>query len=397
MNLERWGWGSIAINVVLAVLHGAVALRSGSLAVAAELVHNVVDLLSAIAVLVGLKLALRKSRAFPYGLYKVENLVAAALAVMVFVTGWEVLRHALWPEPAPLRVDVWMLATLIATAILPLVFGHLELRAGRAARSPSLIADATEYRIHAITTGLALAALGAGRFSLSLDRPAAALIVVAVFKTGWDLLRDAMRVLLDASLERETLDAIGRIVEADPAVTASRWITGRNAGRFRFVEAGVSLRVAGLDRIESVTTRIERDVRAHVPNVERVLLHVEAPASPLLRCAVPLADRAGTVSAHFGEAPYFALLTLRRADGALVEQRITDNPHAKAMRAKGIRVGEWLVAQKVDLVVSRQDLRGKGPVYVLRDAGVELRRSDAASLDGVIAMLGGAECAEAPG
>jgi divalent metal cation (Fe/Co/Zn/Cd) transporter len=56
MKLERWGWGSIAVNVVLVALHGAVALRSGSLAVAAELVHNVVDLLSAVAVLVGLKL-----------------------------------------------------------------------------------------------------------------------------------------------------------------------------------------------------------------------------------------------------------------------------------------------------------------------------------------------------
>jgi cation diffusion facilitator family transporter len=397
MKLERWGWGSIAVNVLLVALHGAVALRSGSLAVAAELVHNVVDLLSAIAVLVGLKLALRKSRAFPYGLYKVENLVAAGLAVLIFVTGWELLRHALWPEPAPPRVEGWMLATLVATAIVPLVFAHFELRAGRAARSPALIADATEYRIHGFTTGLALAALGAERLSLSLDRPAAALIVVAVFKTGWDLLRDAMRVLLDASLERETLDAVHRILDADPAVAESKWITGRNAGRFRFVEAGISLRVADVERIEAVTERIERSVRAHVPNVERVLLHVEAPASPLLRCAVPLADRAGTVSAHFGEAPYFALLALRRADGALAERRIAENPHTRLVRAKGIRVAEWLIAQKVDLVLSREDLRGKGPVYVLRDAGVELRRSDAGSLDEAIAALGPVERVRGPG
>jgi len=397
MNLERWGWGSIAVNVLLAVLHGAVALRSGSLAVAAELVHNVVDLLSAVAVLIGLKLAQRKPRAFPYGLYKVENVVAAGLAVMVFVTGWELLRHTLWPEPAPLEVDGGMLATLVATAIVPLVFAHFELRAGRAARSPCLIADATEYRVHVLTTGLALVALTGERLSLSLDRPAAILIVVAVFKTGWDLLRDAMRVLLDASLERETLDAIRRILGADPAVTESKWITGRNAGRFRFVEAGVSLRVTGVERTEEVTARIERSVRAQVPNVERVLLHVEAPASPLLRCAVPLADRAGSVSAHFGEAPHFAILALRRADGALAERRIADNPHTRVKRAKGIRVAEWLVAQKVDLVLSREDLRGKGPVYVLRDAGVELRRSDAGSLDEVIAALGATQSVDAPG
>jgi cation diffusion facilitator family transporter len=387
VSLERWGWGSIAVNLLLAGLHAAVALRSGSLAVAAELVHNVVDLLASVAVLVGLRLAQRKSRAFPYGLYKVENLVAAGLAGMVFLTGWEVLRRALWPEPATLHVDGWMLATLVATGIVPIVFAHFELRAGRAARSPALVADATEYRIHVVTTGLALVALGAERLSLPLDRPAAALIVVAVFKTGWDLLRDAMRVLLDASLERETLDAIRSILEADPAVAESKWITGRNAGRFRFVEAGVSLRVSDADRIEAVTARIERSVLAQVPNVERVLLHVEAPASPLLRCAVPLADRAGTVSPHFGAAPHFALLSLRRADGALAERQIVDNPHTRVMRAKGIRVAEWLVAQKVDLVLSREDLRGKGPVYALRDAGVELRRSDASSLDEVIATL----------
>jgi divalent metal cation (Fe/Co/Zn/Cd) transporter len=83
MNLERWGWYSIALNLLLAALHALIAMRSGSLAVAAELLHNVVDLLSAVAVLVGLKLAARKSKAFPYGLYKVENLVAAGLAMMV--------------------------------------------------------------------------------------------------------------------------------------------------------------------------------------------------------------------------------------------------------------------------------------------------------------------------
>jgi divalent metal cation (Fe/Co/Zn/Cd) transporter len=57
------------------------------------------------------------------------------------------------------RVETWMLAALIVTAILPLVFSHFELRAGKAANSPVLIADAVEYRIHVLTTGLVFAAL----------------------------------------------------------------------------------------------------------------------------------------------------------------------------------------------------------------------------------------------
>jgi divalent metal cation (Fe/Co/Zn/Cd) transporter len=45
------------------------------------------------------------------------------------------------------------------------------------------------------------------------------MIVVAVVKTGWDLLRDAMRVLLDASLDAGTLAAIRKTIHADPAMT----------------------------------------------------------------------------------------------------------------------------------------------------------------------------------
>ena len=62
-----------------AALLGLLAATSGSLGVTAELVHDVADLLAA-AVLLGLKVAAPKSRAFPYGLYKVENLVVAGFA-----------------------------------------------------------------------------------------------------------------------------------------------------------------------------------------------------------------------------------------------------------------------------------------------------------------------------
>jgi divalent metal cation (Fe/Co/Zn/Cd) transporter len=79
-SVIRWGWYSVAVNLFLTSVHGSIALASGSLAVAAELVHNVADLLTAIAVLIGILLATRKTKAFPYGLYKVENLVAAGLA-----------------------------------------------------------------------------------------------------------------------------------------------------------------------------------------------------------------------------------------------------------------------------------------------------------------------------
>ncbi len=379
-ELERWAWGSLAVNVALAALHGGIARASGSLTVTAELVHNLVDLLAAIAVLVGLRLSTRASKDFPYGLHKLENLIAAGLALLVFASAFEIARVALQGGSAAVQVDAWMLAAIAVGALLPLVFGHFELRAGISAGSPALIADAREYRIHALTSGLAFAALAAEWLRFPIDRIAALLIVVAVVKTGWDLLRDAMRVLLDASLDAPTLEKIREIIGSDPAVSELSWLTGRSAGRFRFVEAGAALRVATPERVDAVLRRIDAAVREAVPRVERVLVQVEAPCAPCLRYAVPLDDLAGTVSEHFGSAPFFALASVRRADGAIAEQRIVPNPHATEERAKGLRVAEWLVAEKTDVVLSRESLDGRGPAYVLQDAGIELRKTQERSL-----------------
>jgi predicted Fe-Mo cluster-binding NifX family protein len=76
---------------------------------------------------------------------------------------------------------------------------------------------------------------------------------------------------------------------------------------------------------------------------------------------------------------------MRLADEAIEEQRVLANPFREEEKAKGIRVAEWLVALKADAVVVRESLRGKGPVYVFGDAGVELQETEATTLSQAMA------------
>jgi len=387
-GVERWGWYSIAVNVVLAVINLGIALASGSLAVEAEMIHNLVDLLTAIGVLIGLKLSTRKSRAFPYGLYKLENVVTVVLAVMTFITAYEIARDALFTPAHLATVNVWMLVGVVVATAIPLVFSHFELRAGQAANSPALIADAREYRAHVFTTGTVLAALVGQWFHLPLDRVAALVIVLAIGKTGWELLTDGMRVLLDASLDADTLLKIRKTIVAEPAVAQVVELTGRNAGRFRFVEAEVALRVRELEQAQVVTQRIEAQIRQAVPHVDRVLIHAEPVRRTHRLYAIPLTNLGGALSEHFGEAPFFAQVRVRLADRVVVEQQILANPYAEEEKAKGIRVAEWLVAQKVDVVLLRESLHGRGPVYVFADAGVEMEETEAKTLSEALKEIG---------
>jgi cation diffusion facilitator family transporter len=380
---SRVAWASIGVNIILSLLNLAIAIASGSLAVTAEMVHNVVDLAGSAAVLAGVKISQRKSRSFPYGLYKVENVVAVVVSILVFFTGYEIARDAILVHAAVATVNGLILGGVALSAALPFAYSFYEMRVGRRANSPSLMAAAREYRTHVLTSGMVFLALVGQLAGVRLDRYAALFIVVFIVRTGWELLVGGMRVLLDASLDADTLGQVRAIVEADPAVSEVRSLVGRNAGRYRFLETEVALRVGDLKKAHAVSERIEKAIRAQVPHVERVLVHYEPQVRTRLRYAVPLADAAGTVSQHFGEAPFFGLVTVRIADGQLERQEILANDYTSVEKAKGIRVAEWLVGLKADVVLLREDVQGKGPAYVFADAGVETR------------LIGGVTLAEA--
>ena len=86
-----------------------------------------------------------------------------------------------------------------------------------------------------------------------LDRYAALIVVLFIARTGWQLLSDGMRVLLDASLDPKTLDEVKATIMADAAVAEVRTLVGRSAGRYRFLEGEVALRVHSLEKAHAAS------------------------------------------------------------------------------------------------------------------------------------------------
>lgn len=378
---------SLCINLVLVAVKLTLAAISGSLALRADGLHSLVDAFASVAVLAGLIISGRKAKAFPYGLYKVENMVAVVIALLLFVAGYEIAREAVvWGEQEIIS-SPWLLGAVAGLALVPLLFGSYEISRGRRANSPSLMAEGRQFQADALSSVVVFFALLGHHLGLPLDRVGAGLIVLLIFRVGWGLLADSTRVLLDASLDAETLDSIRRTILAQPAVTEVKSITGRNSGRYRFVEAEVAVRLTDLERAHELSLSIEEKIRATTPRVERVLIHYEPWPKAEIRYAVPLADSQGTVSHHFGLAPYFALITAKATTREILKQEILSNPHHAQEERRGIRVAEFLLGQKVDVVLAHEDMTGKGPGYALADAGVEIMQTNAHTLTDALREL----------
>jgi divalent metal cation (Fe/Co/Zn/Cd) transporter len=75
------------LNLALALVKAFLANRSGSLAVTAGAIDSASDSVASLTVFGGLLLSTRKTRSFPLGLYKIENLISVVVALFIFLAG----------------------------------------------------------------------------------------------------------------------------------------------------------------------------------------------------------------------------------------------------------------------------------------------------------------------
>lgn len=378
---------SLLFNLALVAAKLTLSALSGSLALRADAIHSTVDVMASLALILGVKISERKSESFPLGLYKVENLASIVISFLLFLTAYEIVLEAVRGEAMPINYQGWVLYAVAAIIPLPYLFGSFQIKVGERTGSPSLIADGVQHKADVLTSSLVFLALIAQTVSFPLDRIAAVIIALAIIKEGWGILVAGMRVLLDASVDVPTLERIRALILEAPEVVSIKELMARNSGRYLFVQANLTLRVADLKRAHLASERIESRIRKEIPQVDRVQIHYEPIVESRRRYAAPLADMRGTLSKHFGESAYFALVEMDFEEMKLLRQEIVANPHKDLSKGKGLKVAQFLLGFKPDVVFSRESLEGKGPGYAFAEAGVETAQTDVETLEELVAGL----------
>jgi cation diffusion facilitator family transporter len=384
---EKIAFLSILTNLFLATLKCLLALLSGSVAIIADAIHSGTDVISSALVFFGIKISKRHSKTFPYGLYKVENFVSLITSFLIFLAGYEIAKEAFMKGDVYLRHVPLAMAGILLTTLVTYAFSRYEIKMGKKMNSPSLVADAQHIRTDMFSSVVILAGLAGQNMGLPLDRIAALIVVVFIFRSGGIILLDAVRVLLDASIDFKTMEKVKELILAEHQVTEVKKLLGRSSGPYRFIEADITMKVKDLKKAHFISERIERNIRQNISNVDHVIIHYEPEVKELVTYAIPLSSNKKNVFRRFGEAPYFHIFTIGTRDKSVVKGETLPNPYVNEERRKGIYVSEWLVENGVDVVLLKEKLSGKGPEYVLSDAGVEVAIIEARSVDEAMTNL----------
>ena len=360
---------SIVLNLGLALGKGLAGVASGSTALLGDAIHSGTDVLASMATYVGLWVAGREHPSFPYGLYKAETVATLVTSVAVIVAAYEIGRQAVFGTQRLPDVAVALPVALVSL-LVALGFGLYQLSAGRRLNSPALQADARDYLADALSTGVVLIGLVATRFGYAVDRWAAAVVSLFVFRAGVALLVNALKDLLDASIDRETEREIIRMVEAHPRISRVKRCLSRTAGGRFIIDMDVVMHTPSHKIADHVADRLEELIPKRFPLVVMARIRPHYSSDHVIRRLTPVTRPEGPVSRHFVKAPWFLVETVDSRTGTVLKREFVENPYQEVEKRRGLLVGNWLLSLKPDEVVVPEE-RGTTATRLLREAGVD--------------------------
>lgn len=215
----------------------------------------------------------------PYGHRKYETMAAAAiglfLAIVIVEIGRTVFERLRSGQHA--IVTLASFTIMAATLMVNLIVVRYEHSAGERLKSEVLIADALHTRSDVLTSLAVIIALfgGLAGFPL-LDPLAAAVVAVFIGHAGYNIARDASRILSDQIVIAE--EDIRGVVMAVPRVLGCHRIRTRGTADHVFLDLHVWM--AGdtrLDEAHSLSHEVKDRLMARYPQIADAIIHIEPP------------------------------------------------------------------------------------------------------------------------
>ncbi|MDB9512731.1 cation diffusion facilitator family transporter [Kamptonema animale CS-326] len=279
---------TLVLNLVVLTIKAVVGWLTGSLSLMADALHSVTDSANNILGLaVNHFAAPQPDREHPYGHQKFDSVGALAIAAFLVIACFEIFSTAFerlvsGGKPAKISpAELWMLLIVLGINIFVAFY---ERKVGQRNGSAILIADAQHTMSDVWVTIMVMGGLiGVWQGEVwnlpqlqSLDVILAFPVALLVFKSGWQVFRENLPLLVDEmAIAPETIQAI--VMEV-PGVVNCHSIASRGAiGRQIFIEMHLVVDAQDVENAHLITEVVEERLQARF-NPARILIHIEPPA-----------------------------------------------------------------------------------------------------------------------
>ncbi|HPC93461.1 MAG TPA: cation diffusion facilitator family transporter [Sedimentisphaerales bacterium] len=286
-RIQRITYVGMAVNVALSVVKVAVGLVFSSLAMVADGIHSLSDLVTDLAVLLGLYLGARKpDKTHPYGHGRLETFSAVLVAVVLIVVGGAMIYYAtLAITRNAVVVPRW---PVLAAAVLSILAKEALYRVTRhvavKSHSTALYANAWHHRSDALSSVAVLigyAALYVG-FDHG-DQVAAIAVGLMIIFVGVKVVGDALRELTEGVVDPRTIEQVMKVIDGHKGVRQWHRLRSRTVGRELFLDVHILVDPAlNVATAHEISERLEETLDREMACPVNLTVHIE-PDLPAFR------------------------------------------------------------------------------------------------------------------
>lgn len=268
---------SLLVLGLTALIQIVIVVMSGSVALAADTIHNFADALTAVPLWIAFALGAKPAtRRYTYGFGRVEDLagsfVVAMITMSAIIAGYQAIARLIHPQQIE-HVGWVALAGLVGFIGNEWVALY-RIRVGHRIGSAALIADGLHARTDGFTSLAVLCSAGGVALGFPLADPIVGLLItaaiLAVLRTA---ARDVFRRLLDG-VDPAMVDAAEQALAARPGVQAVRSVRMRWIGHRLHADAELDVDPAlDLAQAHRIAHDAEHELTHTVPKLTTALIH----------------------------------------------------------------------------------------------------------------------------
>jgi cation diffusion facilitator family transporter len=268
---------SLLVLGITAVVQVVIVAYSGSIALAADTIHNFSDALTAIPLWIAFALSTKAAtRRYTYGFGRAEDLaglfVVAMITVSAVITGYEAIGRLIHPHS--IEHVGWVALAGLAGFLGNECVAWYRIRVGRQIGSAALVADGLHARTDGFTSLAVL--LGAGGVALGFplaDPIVGLLITVAILAVLRTAVRDVFRRLMDA-VDPGLIDTAESTLAIEAGVRSVRSVRMRWIGHRLHADAELDIDPAlSLGEAHRIAHQAEHDLIYAVPKLCTAIVH----------------------------------------------------------------------------------------------------------------------------
>ncbi len=268
----------LALNILVTLAKGVYGWYTNSLSMISDGIHSFFDSTSNVIGIIGIIIASRPPDIqHPYGHNKFETFASIGIAILLFITCFEILQSAIGRFFSPSTPEINLISFLIMGITIAINIGVsvYENRKGHEMKSNILIADSLHTRSD-IYVSLAVVL---GFFAIQLgyviaDPVIAIIIAILIAKMGIEIIKESSGVLLDKTpIDKEI---IKKIVNSNRRVEDCHKIRTRGSASHIYVDLHIILDSCySLDEAHTIAHEVEDDLKSSIPEIKDVVVHLD--------------------------------------------------------------------------------------------------------------------------